>query len=228
MSAAHERQLQAIAARSFPGQLLETDFKPLGVVPDWWAGATTALLGAVAAIDAPRAELTRDTLTIRGIASDSARAETLLRTVQSALPDSAQFDVRLTDVDNGVSSAMLCRRELQSLEFLPVYFDESGTRMRTSAVPVLEQVAAFADACRDTTISITGHTDSSGNESYNELLSLWRARTVAEWLQGRGIAAQRLTVIGAGSSFPVADNATRFGRSLNRRIDIAFSSTQPE
>ncbi len=100
--------------------------------------------------------------------------------------------------------------------------------MRTSALPVLERVAAFADACRDTLVSITGHTDSSGDENYNRALSLARARTVADWLQNRGIEPARLEVAGAGSSLPIADNATRFGRSLNRRIDIGFSANPPE
>ena len=110
----------------------------------------------------------------------------------------------------------------------PVYFDESGTRMRASAFQALEQVAAFADACRDTMVSITGHTDSSGDENYNRALSLARARVVADWLEQRGIGSDRLQVAGVGSSLPIADNATRFGRSLNRRIDIAFAMTPTE
>ena len=223
VSSSHERQLRAVAARRFPDRKLESDFRPLGVAPDWWGGATTALLEAVAVIDTPRASLTKDSLSIRGVVSNPAQAEAELRAVKSAIPDGTQLDVRLTNVDPAVSSAGLCQRELRSLRFAPVYFDESGTRMRTSALPVLEQVAAFADACRDTSIAITGHTDSSGNEGYNQSLSLSRARTVAAWLQERGIEADRLEVTGAGSSFPVADNATRYGRSLNRRIDIAFS-----
>ncbi len=100
--------------------------------------------------------------------------------------------------------------------------------MRTSAIPVLEQVAAFADACRDTLVSITGHTDSSGDENYNRALSLARAKVVADWLQESGIEGDRLEVAGVGSSVPVADNATRFGRSLNRRIDIELAAIPPE
>lgn len=228
ISSSHEHQLQAAATRHFPDRKLESDFRPLGVAPSWWGGATTSLLEAVAVIDTPRASLTKGLLTIRGVVSNPDQAEAQLRAVRSAIPDGTQLDVRLTTVNSAVSSLNLCQRELRSLRFAPVYFDESGTRMRTSAVPVLEQVAAFADACRDTRIAITGHTDSSGNENYNQFLSLSRARTIAAWLQERGIEADRLEVTGAGSSFPVADNATRYGRSLNRRIDIAFSAKSPE
>ncbi len=228
ISSSHEHQLQVAATRHFPDRQLETEFRPLGVVPDWWRGATTTLLEAVAVLDAPRASLTSDSLTIRGVASNPAQVEARMHAVKKAIPGDMQLDVRLTAIDPAVSPASLCHRELRSLRLAPVYFDESGTRMRTSAIPVLEQVAAFADACRGTTIAITGHTDSSGNEIYNQVLSLSRARTVAAWLQERGIDADRLEVAGAGSSFPVADNATRYGRSLNRRIDIAFSAKRPE
>ncbi len=228
VSESHERRLHEAAARHFPGREVRTDFQPLGVVPDWWDSATTALLEALAVIDAPRASLTGDSLTIRGVVSNPARAETRLRTAQGALPDDVRLDIHLTTVDTATTPTTLCQRGMRSLRFAPVYFDESGTRMRTSAVQVLEQVAAFADACRDTTIRITGHTDSSGDETYNQALSLSRARVVATWLQERGIEADRLEVAGAGSLFPVADNATRFGRGLNRRIEVAFSTVPLE
>ena len=56
-------------------------------------------------------------------------------------------------------------------------------------------------------------------------LSLARAGAVAAYLDSRGIAKERLVVVGAGSSLPVADNATRYGRSINRRIEIQFRAT---
>ncbi len=227
-SLSHERQLRAAAARHFPNRELVDDFLPLGLAPDWWSGATAALLETLADVDAPRASLTEDKLEVRGIVADPAQIETRLRVLQSTLPNSTQLDMLLTGVDADTSTASLCKRELQEQQFAPVYFDESGTQMRTSAVPVLEQVAAFADACRDTTIAITGHTDSSGNEAYNQTLSLTRAQVVADWLQERGIEATRMNVAGAGSLLPIADNATRYGRSLNRRIDIEFSAKSPE
>ncbi len=227
-SLAHERQLRAAAARHFPDRVLVDNFLPLGLAPDWWPGATATLLETLAGVDAPRASLTEDMLEVRGIAADPAQVETRFRAVRDGLPEGTRVDVRLTDVDTDTSIATLCHRELRTKRFAPVYFDESGTRMRASAVPVLEQVVAFADACRNTTIAITGHTDSSGDERYNQALSLSRAQFVADWLQERGIGADRLDVTGAGSLLPIADNATRYGRSLNRRIDIEFSVTSPE
>ena len=95
--------------------------------------------------------------------------------------------------------------------------------MRPSAYSELERVVALAAACRDATIAITGHTDSSGNEDWNLSLSLQRARAVGDWLVDRGVEADRIVVLGSGSSDPIASNETRYGRSLNRRIDIALA-----
>ena len=228
ISRAHEHRLREAGAKHFPELKLEVAFQPLGVAPDWWSVATTELLEALAGVDGARASVTGDSISIRGIVPDRSVSEPRLRAVQAALPDEAEFDLRLTEIDPSLSAAALCRRQVGALRFEPVYFDESGTRVRTSAFPVLEQVAAFADACRATLVSITGHTDSSGNEDYNRVLSLARARVVADWLQQRGIEPDRLEIAGAGSSMPVADNSTRFGRSLNRRIDIVFSANPPE
>ncbi len=220
----HERRLRAIATEHFPELELKVEFRPLGLAPDWWSTATTALLEAIAIVEAPHASVTVDSMSVRGIVSNRSLAEPRLRALQAALPDGAQFDLRLTAIDAAATTADLCKRQIGQQRFAPVYFDESGTRMRTSAAQVLERVAAFADACRDTVVAITGHTDSSGDENVNQALSLARARVVADWLGDRGIDAARLEVAGAGSSQPVADNATRFGRGLNRRIEISVAA----
>jgi OOP family OmpA-OmpF porin len=70
---------------------------------------------------------------------------------------------------------------------------------------------------------VTGHTDASGDETWNQRLSLKRANAVADYVATGGVARSRLTVAGVGSSMPIADDNTRYGRSLNRRIEIALS-----
>ena len=69
-------------------------------------------------------------------------------------------------------------------------------------------------------VLIVGHTDSSGDESYNKALSLKRAQSVADYLISTGLDADKLSVIGRGSKEPVASDETREGRIQNRRVDI--------
>ncbi len=75
-------------------------------------------------------------------------------------------------------------------------------------------------------ISITGHTDSSGAEAYNQALSERRAQAVADYLIENGVAPERLTVIGMGESQPVADNSSKEGRAENRRVEIDFKTRE--
>ncbi len=60
----------------------------------------------------------------------------------------------------------------------------------------------------------------SGNEARNRQLSLARAQSVADYLVRNGVPASQLIVAGVGSSDPAADNATAYGRGLNRRIEF--------
>lgn len=91
---------------------------------------------------------------------------------------------------------------------------------------VLENKTAFSEAVSflqahpSSTAKVAGHTDSSGSEKYNQLLSERRAQAVANYLISMGIDAARLTVVGYGEQHPVADNTQESGRAMNRRVEI--------
>ena len=214
----HERQLLLTADRLFPDVRTSSTFKPLGPTPDDWATTSLSLLRALAATRSSNAVLTDKVLRIRGVGTDDWHNE--YQFLRAALRETIELDVDVVIPDGNVRTRDLCSRAFAAHEHGPVGFEESLTVLRSSARPVLDRVISLADTCRDSTISITGHTDSSGNEAWNLLLSLARANAVADYVAEHGIARERLITIGAGSSQPVADNATRYGRSLNRRIDI--------
>ena len=222
-SASHEERLKQVAAELFPDQAVRFTFRPLGVAPDWWDGATAELIMAAAAMQSPRAKLRGKSLQVRGVVANKSAAEQQMESLRTALPDTTNMDIRLTEVESGMPARAFCDRQFAALDPGPVRFEESGTVLRASAFPALDRIVALADACRHSTVSITGHTDASGNEEWNRQLSLARARAVADYLGTRGIRRERLLVVGAGSSLPIADNTTRFGRALNRRIDIRLS-----
>lgn len=221
----HEQHIIKSAAKYFPLHSTQAEFRPLGVAPAWWDSATLELIALLAGTESPNAYLTEGALRIRALVADKPATEIRLRALRQQLPPSTDIDVQLTTVNTNVNIATICKRQFASFKVGPVAFEESGTAMRTSAYPSLDNVVALADACRDATLTITGHTDSSGDETWNQQLSLARAEAVAAYLGSHGILADRLIVVGAGSSFPVADNATRYGRSINRRIDIRFTAS---
>jgi len=70
-------------------------------------------------------------------------------------------------------------------------------------------------------IEIQGHTDITGPDAWNLLLGRKRAEAAMEYLyKTYHIPLHRMEVISFGSSEPVADNSTREGRALNRRVEI--------
>ncbi len=74
-------------------------------------------------------------------------------------------------------------------------------------------------------VTVVGHTDSTGDASYNQQLSERRAQSVTDILRSGGVASGRLRAIGAGEDRPIATNQTPEGRALNRRVDITIQPT---
>lgn len=69
-------------------------------------------------------------------------------------------------------------------------------------------------------VEVAGHTDSVGDESYNQQLSEQRAQAVKDYLVKGGVGADRVSVVGYGESQPRGSNDTIEGRRLNRRVEI--------
>lgn len=70
-------------------------------------------------------------------------------------------------------------------------------------------------------VEIQGHTDSVGDEAYNEELGLERAEAVRRYLsREHDVPLHRMNVISYGESEPIADNGTREGRAQNRRVTL--------
>ena len=219
----HELRLQEIVAQQFPDRHHVFEFRPFGPAPDWWVEATADLVATIATLRLPRVRLDDTGLTVRALAEEPEAARHAVAAIAERLPVMLDTDIRILDAGPDVTVRSLCARQFETYRNGPINFIESQTQMRASARPELERVVALAAACRGAMISITGHTDASGDETWNEVLSLARAQAVSDWLVAHGVDADRVVLEGAGSSEPIANNATRYGRSLNRRIDIAFA-----
>jgi outer membrane protein OmpA-like peptidoglycan-associated protein len=72
-------------------------------------------------------------------------------------------------------------------------------------------------------LQVVGYTDSQGSDAVNDSLSLARARSVAQYIQGKGVNAARITVEGRGEKQPMVSNDQSYGRALNRRVEIVLT-----
>jgi outer membrane protein OmpA-like peptidoglycan-associated protein len=84
----------------------------------------------------------------------------------------------------------------------------------------LDQVAEVLLTNRERSLTVEGHTDSQGSESYNMDLSQRRADAVRDYLVQRDYQADRIQARGLGEGQPVADNSSAEGRANNRRVEI--------
>ncbi|HQZ04106.1 MAG TPA: OmpA family protein [Thauera sp.] len=101
-----------------------------------------------------------------------------------------------------------------------VSFDTGRYDIKANMRPVLDNLATGLNQHPVTTITIVGHTDSTGSDAVNNPLSINRASAVRDYLVARGVAAQRIAIDGRGSRQPIADNSTTSGRAMNRRVEI--------
>jgi outer membrane protein OmpA-like peptidoglycan-associated protein len=92
---------------------------------------------------------------------------------------------------------------------------------------LLSKVQQAINKFIDPRVTIEGHTDSTGSNDVNELLSQQRAESVRQYLVGNGIVRDDIVVaVGYGSVRPLATNATEEGRAINRRIDVIVTPNQ--
>lgn len=105
------------------------------------------------------------------------------------------------------------------IEVTADHFDFDSAKLKPAMMTLLSDVAAKAKAS-GASLLVVGHTDSTGPESYNLGLSERRAEAAASYLIEEGVAADQITTSGMGESQPVADNATREGRAMNRRVEV--------
>jgi OmpA-OmpF porin, OOP family len=102
-----------------------------------------------------------------------------------------------------------------------IYFATNSDRIRPESTPTLTEIGTMLQKHPSLRLAIEGHTDSDGEDAYNQQLSKRRAAAVKTYLvQTFAIDAGRLETAGYGESKPVADNATPEGKQQNRRVEL--------
>ena len=105
-----------------------------------------------------------------------------------------------------------------------IYFRSGSARLDPASRPVLDSVLDVVAKCPTLKVQVSGHTDSDGSDTQNQVLSERRAGSVREYIVNAGIAAERIAAVGYGESRPIVANDTDKNKSLNRRIE--FSATE--
>ena len=107
-----------------------------------------------------------------------------------------------------------------------ITFDINSYVIKPQFRNTLDSVATVLKTYPDSTIVVSGHTDTTGNDAINNPLSINRASSVESYLESQGISSSRITSRGFGSKQPIASNSTEAGRAQNRRVEIAIIANQ--
>lgn len=101
-----------------------------------------------------------------------------------------------------------------------VKFHTDSANLTTEADLILEGVASRLAECPSAPIGLTAHTDSVGEDAYNQKLSSERAKSVMRFLVNRGIDISRIQARAFGETRPIDTNETAAGRERNRRVEL--------
>ena len=107
-----------------------------------------------------------------------------------------------------------------------VLFAYDRSDLNTTAKANLDKLNSILLKYPETNITIIGHTDNKGSDSYNQTLSETRASSVSIYAGQNGVDKARLTAMGKGESDPVTVNDTEEGRASNRRVEFVITANE--
>jgi OOP family OmpA-OmpF porin len=107
---------------------------------------------------------------------------------------------------------------------LKIQFDTNKSNIKPKYEADLKNVGEFLQDFPKARGEISGHTDSTASNDYNQKLSERRAASVEKYISTTfGIDSGRISAKGYGETRPIADNKTKAGRARNRRIEANFT-----
>ncbi|MFN8330821.1 MAG: OmpA family protein [Saprospiraceae bacterium] len=112
----------------------------------------------------------------------------------------------------------------QSIRIEKLFFKSDSSNIDSSSFQVLQEVYDFLVTNPKVKVEIGGHTNGQPPHEYCDKLSASRARSVRDFIIGKGISPDRVTFRGYGKRYPIATNDTKAGRALNQRVEIKIIS----
>ena len=101
-----------------------------------------------------------------------------------------------------------------------IRFDVNKSTLKPESMGIINEIYTLLDQHPDLKFSVEGHTDSDGDDAFNQTLSEARAKTVMDKLVSMGISADRLKSKGWGETMPVTSNGTAEEKAENRRVEF--------
>ena len=104
-----------------------------------------------------------------------------------------------------------------------IYFDFDSYELKNQYLSKLKTISAYLIKNPGRIIRLTGHTDSTGTISYNDLLGMERAKSVSKFLLSCGVNKNQVRLFSEGEKKPASSDSGEKGYALNRRVEISIS-----
>ncbi len=130
-----------------------------------------------------------------------------------------------------VNAGVQVQREGDNIRLImpsDITFDTAKSDIQPGFYETLNSVAVVLAEFNKTSVTVAGHADARGSDSYNLDLSQRRALSVSNYLAAQGVNPGRLNAVGYGETRPIGDNASAAGQSLNRRVEILIDPVESQ
>lgn len=99
-------------------------------------------------------------------------------------------------------------------------FAVNSAEIKDGFKSTMDKIAKVVVQYGKTELQVVGHTDNTGSNEANQILSEKRASSVQSYLLEKGVIDDRLSALGKGEQEPIASNGDEAGRASNRRVEL--------
>ena len=156
----------------------------------------------------------------RRLGGATAEKEALIQRLEAQARIKEQFE-KVEKMFNSKEVRVFRENNNVILRLITLTFESGKSKLLAESFDLLAKVEKAIDVYPESELIIEGHTDSLGDDDFNQKLSQDRAESVLKYMvNAMRIPSYRLIATGYGETNPIANNETESGRSKNRRIDI--------
>jgi OmpA-OmpF porin, OOP family len=214
--------ITAAAARKFFSEKVVDNLKASVGAPSGFVSAVVPALGALSRLSTGTLVVSDREVKLSGDAFYDAAAAQIRAGLGKDFPQGWQVkaDLSVKPAAAPVDATVCQQLFADLLAKEKIRFESGRATIDPDSAGLLDRLIETALRCPTVNIEIAGHTDTDGEDAFNQTLSEKRAQAVTDYLVKAGLPANRFTAMGYGSTQPVATNDTDQGKAQNRRIEF--------
>lgn len=154
-----------------------------------------------------------------GVSDDKDKCPNIAGVIaNNGCPAASTTTTNTTSSGNVVDETKL--KDIFSRAMTGVEFETASARLKSSSLPILDEIVSLMRQYPNHSLKIGGHTDSIGESGPNQRLSEKRAKACYDYIVKKGITGSRISYKGFGEKKPIATNKYKDGRKKNRRVEF--------